>query len=165
MQKIIVKTQEIKSANNAGEFSGFASIFNNVDSYDDIVLPGAFKDSINKKIQLLWQHDPLFPIGKITEIKETVRGLFIKGQLCLETTKGREAYALLKESILDGLSIGFHVEDFFYNDDKRYIKKANLWEISLVTFPANNAARIVEVKSGLECLNTAIDNAVKALKF
>lgn len=165
MQKLTTKMQDIKSINEIGIFTGYASVFNNVDSHNDIVLPGAFKNGMANRVQLLWQHDQKIIIGKILELSETVKGLFMKAQLYLDVTQGKEAYTLMKDGVLDGLSIGFEVEDYFYNDDKRYIKSAKLWEISLVTFPSNERARIIEMKNSQELidLKNALERANKAL--
>jgi uncharacterized protein len=142
MERLYVKIKEIKSREEAGCFSGYASVYNNLDLNGDIILPGAFKGSINNRIELLWQHDPLSPIGKVLELKETVKGLFMRGQLVPGIAKAEEVLAMLKEGVINGLSIGFEVEDYFFKGETRYVKRAKLWEVSLVTFPANPHARI-----------------------
>src|SRR2546426_564387 len=68
---------------------------------------------------MLWQHDADEPIGVWTEMAEDAKGLRVKGQLCLDTARGKEAYALLKMGALNGLSIGFCTVPGTsrYNDD------------------------------------------------
>jgi HK97 family phage prohead protease len=112
-------------------------------------LPSAFSETIKSKknVKLLWQHDPKEPIGYFTNITETVHGLFVEGQITLDIARGREVYALIKSGTVDGLSIGFEIIDCFYGGDVRYVKKAKLWEISVVTFPANEEAKVKNIKS------------------
>ncbi len=142
---------EIKSLNKKGFFSGYASVFGVIDNHDDIILEGAFSDLTKNagEIKLLWQHRADEPIGIFTHIEEDDNGLYVEGQLLLEIERAREAYALLKSGALKGLSIGFRVTDFEIDDETevRVIKKAELFEISLVTFPANDSAKILSVKS------------------
>src|SRR5262245_44252464 len=96
-----------------GVFTGYAATFSK-DSYGDIILPGAFEKTLKKnagKIILFWAHDPDQPIGFSVELREDAKGLFIKGALALEHSKGKDAYALLKAARAAdyrmGLSIGF----------------------------------------------------------
>ncbi len=127
-------------------------MFGNKDMVGDIVAPGAFKDSIRDpaKVKLLWQHDSAQPIGTWRELRETPEGLEAKGHLLLGVQKGDEAHQLLKAGALDGLSIGFRIPKGGSAFDKdsgiRTITKADLWEVSLVTFPANPKARVSRVK-------------------
>lgn len=127
-------------------------MFNNVDSQRDRVHPGAFKASIrerDKPVQLLWQHQWEKPIGVITALFEDARGLYMKGKLLLEVEQAREAYALLKAGVVRGLSIGYSVKRSRRSMDSgvRELLDLNLWEISLVTMPANEAAQVTVVKS------------------
>lgn len=150
---------EIKAADDAegaeqGVFTGYGSVFGNLDQGRDIVMPGAFKSAKASKVKLLWQHDARQPIGVYDELEEDAKGLRLKGRLCLDTVKGREAYALMKMGALDGLSIGFRMgaKDFDYDSAKdiRSIKRAELLEVSIVTFPMNTRALVGGVKSA-EC--------------
>src|SRR5690606_2540662 len=111
--------------------------------------PGAFKKTLqeNPRMPILWQHNPTEPIGVTLEAYEDGRGLKEKGQLNLETTRGREAYALLKQGALKGLSIGYDAVKEVWEGTKRILKEIRLWEWSLVTFPMNLEARVVEVKA------------------
>lgn len=98
---------------------------------------------------MLWQHEDDKPIGIWQEMVEDARGLRVKGQLALETVRGKEAHALLKLGAINGLSIGFISKAWSYDVDAdvRTLTEVDLWEVSLVTFPANQDARVTSVKS------------------
>ena len=137
-----------------GSFRGYGAYFNNTDAYGDIILPGAFTDSVKRHyngqtVKMLWQHDYTAPIGRWKTISEDDKGLYVHGQLELEVQKAREAYVLLKSKAIDGLSIGFVTEDSEPRPKApgRKLKKLDLWEVSLVTFPANKRAKVGRVKS------------------
>lgn len=146
---------DLKATNDDGSVEGYGSVFGVRDSYDDVIAAGAFQASLaaHKKAgtmpAMLWQHDSDKPIGVWTEMVEDSKGLLIKGQLALETTLGKEAHALLKMGALNGLSIGFVSKQWSYDreTDVRTLTEIDLWEVSLVTFPANGAARVTNVKS------------------
>lgn len=146
---------ELKALNEDGTFSGYGSVFGVKDSYDEIVAPGAFAESLaahkaaGSMPALLWQHRSGEPIGVYTSMEEDSIGLKVAGQLALKTVRGAEAYELLKMKAISGLSIGFITrEDAFDRvTGVRTLKKVDLWETSLVTFPANEAARVQGVKS------------------
>ncbi|MDR0677212.1 MAG: HK97 family phage prohead protease [Holosporaceae bacterium] len=138
----------IKSKNDNGEISGYASVFGIVDGYGDVVVNGAFKNSIaEKKPKLLWQHDTNSPIGVIEEIYEDDYGLFIKGRLLLEISKAKEVYLLLKNKAIDGFSIGYRIRSNHFKNDNQYLTDIELLEISIVTFPACGCAAVEDVKS------------------
>lgn len=161
---------DLKAANDDGTVEGYGSVFGVRDSYDDVIAAGAFQASLaaHKKAgtmpAMLWQHDSDKPIGVWTEMVEDSKGLRIKGQLALETTLGKEAHALLKMGALNGLSIGFMSKQWAYDRDTdiRTLTEIDLWEVSLVTFPANGAARVTNVKSVDELL--APKDAERALR-
>lgn len=143
---------DFKSVEADGRFEGYASRFGVVDLGRDLVLPGAFRDSIARRgpkgIKLLFQHDPAEPIGVWLELSEDARGLFVRGRILPEITRGREVLALMRAGALDGLSIGFRTVEG-RSDPKRGIRrlsKIDLWEISVVTFPMQPEARIAAVK-------------------
>lgn len=161
---------EIKFANSADEamtFSGYGAAFNNVDSYGDVIAPGAFKKSLSEAKKsgmwpaMLMQHggwgasvDDLTPIGIWLEMSEDANGLLVKGKLA-ETQRGTEAYGLLKmepRPALNGLSIGYRARKFTQGtkpgEPRRLLTEVELLEVSIVTFPANPKARISTVKSG-----------------
>lgn len=132
----------------AGQFEGYASVFNNVDRHGDIVMPGAFRKTIseNPSVPILWQHDQTKPIGVTLAIREDQNGLLVKGELNLDTQMGREAYSLLKQGALKGLSIGYQVIKDDLAGRVRQLKEVRLMEYSLVTFPANELAQVTSIK-------------------
>ncbi|MFO1243105.1 MAG: HK97 family phage prohead protease [Rickettsiales bacterium] len=141
----------LKSIDESGVFAGYASVFSIVDDQHDMILPGAFTETLLRPvsaIKLLWQHDIKEPIGQIEELREDENGLYIKGRLLLDISRAREAYTLLRQGVLSGLSIGYSPLRYDYDpvSNVRLLKQVDLWEISLVTFPANTAARITVVK-------------------
>lgn len=149
-----------KEVGETGEFSGYASVFDTIDWYGDVVRKGAFVDSLAKwKAQdklppILWQHRADQPLGPHIEMREDEKGLFVRGRLLIdEIEQARAAHALLKNKVIGGMSIGFDVpEDGMSFDGKASvwnITKVNLWENSLVTFPANVDAQVENVKTCL----------------
>ena len=136
-----------------GSFSGYASLFGRVDLGRDVVERGAFARSLVKRgaagIRMLFQHDPGSPIGAWREVREDARGLFVRGQLALDSVKAREVHALMRGRALDGLSIGFRTvrSRKEAGTGVRRILEADLWEISVVTFPMLPEARVDSVKS------------------
>lgn len=150
---------ELKAIGTDGVFEGYGSVFSVVDSYDEIVAPGAFAESLashktaGTMPALLWQHRSGEPIGVYTSMEEDSIGLKLSGQLALKTQRGAEAYELLKMGAISGLSIGFQTREDVYDrvTGIRTLKRVDLWETSLVTFPANDAARVQGVK-GIEQL-------------
>ena len=136
-----------------GTFSGYASLFNKADLGRDVIEPGAFARSLRTRgaggIRMLFQHDPNQPIGTWAEIREDARGLFVRGRLATGAARAREVLSLLRAGALDGLSIGFRTVRA--RTDKaagvRRILEADLWEISVVTFPMMPEARVGRVKS------------------
>lgn len=145
-------TPEFKAAKD-GVIEGYGAIFGNIDQGYDIVEAGAFADSLKggAKVKMLWQHNPTNPIGVWDEVKEDDKGLWVKGHILGDVEKGREATALVKAGAIDGLSIGYRTLEFREAkvDDRwvRVIEKAELWEVSLVTFPMNPEATIDAVKA------------------
>ncbi len=144
--------------NEDGTFAGYGSIFGNVDSYRDVVAPGAFANSIaaikasGDPLPALWQHHSSEPIGGYSALAEDSRGLKIEGFLLKdEVQKAAEAYALMKRRVVRGLSIGYYVLADSWNEKDRIrtLEELELVEISIVTFPANDEALIEDVKSKL----------------
>lgn len=141
---------EIKADDEEGVFYGYASTFGNMDNVNDIVEKGAFAKSLRKREpKVLWQHDMSKPIGKVIEAKEDANGLFVKVQLAIKTTLGRDAYEMLKAGVITNMSIGYRVEKYEMDEAKgcRKIKECELFEFSLVTIPANDEAKVIGVKS------------------
>ena len=156
---------DVKAINDYGTFEGYGSVFGNVDSYKEIVAKGAFNDSLaslksqGRMPALLWQHRSGEPIGCYTEMREDDHGLFVRGKLALKTARGAEAHELMKMKALSGLSIGFMTREDSYDKVTgiRTLNKVDLWECSIVTFLANDSARVSGVKNieSIESLSDA----------
>jgi HK97 family phage prohead protease len=167
---IRVKAEDVR---DDGTFTGYGSVFNVQDGGHDIVLPGAFAESLAQHKaagtmpKLLWQHDPWEPLGIWTDMREDGHGLFCEGKLLLDIELGRKAHILLKNRAIDGLSIGYDCQEWEIEESEpasaptgpggmylycgpqvRRLKKINLWEVSVVTFPMNTEARVNTVKRG-----------------
>ena len=140
---------EIKADAEARTIEGMGSMFHNIDGGNDIVLPGAFSKSLqSRKPRMLWQHKTDHVIGVWDEMKETGEGLFMKGRI-LKTQLGNDAYELVKEGAITGLSIGYGVKSSSMDRKTgvRQLKELDLHEVSIVTFPMNELATITRVKS------------------
>lgn len=156
---------QIKAAGDDGSIEGYGSVFGVLDNWDDVIDKGAFSASLAEHKAagtmpaMLWQHDADHPIGIWTEMVEDAKGLRVKGQLALDTVKGQEARALLKMGAINGLSIGFISKQWSYDveSDVRTLTEVDLWEVSLVTFPANEKARVTNVKSSPDDVHTRKD--------
>jgi HK97 family phage prohead protease len=149
---------------DTGTFEGYGAYFSNMDSYCDVILPGAFKEAIRAaKADDIWpamlaQHggwsaEDMSPIGIWTAMSEDAKGLRVSGQLCLDTRRGAEMYALMKmpRPAITGLSIGYVAKKFTVGtkptEPRRTLEAIDLFEISLVTFPANDKSLVDGVKS------------------
>lgn len=154
-KKHFVGALELKSMDDNGQFSGYGAVFGNRDQDGDVIVRGAFTNQLaNSKpsdIKMLWQHDTRCPIGVYDEIYEDDNGLFVKGRLLVgQVEKATECYALLKAGAIQGLSVGFTINQDgakYAQDGNRYLSDLRLWEISIVTFPANMQANVDNVKS------------------
>ena len=133
-------------ADDAGAVEGYGSVFGGVDNYGDMIEAGAFAASLAKrKPKMLWQHRMDKPIGVWDEVVEDGHGLRMKGRLA-NTEQGIEARELVKMGAMDGLSIGFRTIRDEMIGNNRVLKEVELWEVSFVTLPADEAAR-ASVKS------------------
>jgi HK97 family phage prohead protease len=148
-----------------GTFEGYGSVFGVQDSYGDVVRKGAFTNTIadwkkrGKLPKQLLQHgggyfgggaDDMVPVGKWEEMYEDDHGLFCRGRIFdIDTDRARATYTAMVEGELDGLSIGFNTRKFERDEETgiRTLTEINLWEVSIVTFPANDPSRIDGVKS------------------
>jgi uncharacterized protein len=157
-----------------GRFEGYASLFEVPDLGRDVVVAGAFRESLARRgaanVRLLWQHDVAEPIGRWLSIREDQRGLKVEGELNLAVARAREVLALLRQGAVDGLSIGYRVERAApRRGGLRRLERIDLVEISIVTFPMLPTARISAVKlspprRGEERLAAAIRRAARALR-
>lgn len=137
-------------ADAEGTIEGYGSIYGVTDLGGDIVQPGAFSTSLKsgRKVKMLLQHDTDDLIGVWNEVSEDGTGLRVKGRILTSIQAGRDALELARAGALDGLSIGYRTIKCAANDlGERLISEAELWEVSLVTFPMNELARIDAVKA------------------
>lgn len=152
---------EIKAVSEAGEIEGYASVFGGApDSYGDVVMPGAFADTLVKHKRdgtmplMLWGHQASeLPIGDWVDMAEDGKGLWAKGQLDLEDSVGQRVHRALKRKSVRGLSIGYETRERD-TDPKRpgvnFLKAVDLWEVSPVNFPAQRRAQITSVKGFID---------------
>ncbi|MEE9389337.1 MAG: HK97 family phage prohead protease [Paracoccaceae bacterium] len=131
------------------KIEGYASYFGKRDKGGDVVQAGAYGASLKalagsgRRVKMLWQHDPVQPIGIWDEVHEDERGLYVKGRLLSDVAKGREAAALIEAGAIDGLSIGYRtVKAQKDAKGQRVLSELELWEVSLVTFPMLPEARV-----------------------
>jgi len=167
---------DLKDVSDDGTFKGHGAIFGNLDSYRDVIRPGAFQKTLKKGgrngfgVAMLLQHgrDSNMPAGVWTDLHEDNKGLANEGQLAMDVQRGREAHSLLKMKALRGLSIGYDFprdksgnikKGAIERDEEKnitYLNEIDLWEVSLVTFPANLRAVVTTVKDiGIEHATTA----------
>jgi hypothetical protein len=150
-----------------GVIEGYASTFNGpIDAYGDLIRPGAFAASLAEhqaqktKPGMFWMHNADEPIGAWTDLVEDQHGLKVTGQLAMGTARGREAFDLIKIGAL-ALSIGFGVRDSSTlsgaGGARRSLNKITLFEVSLVSLPANPAARITDAKAAAHEVKSARD--------
>lgn len=143
---------EIKTLEEKGTFDGVASLYGNVDLGGDVVEPGAFKEFVFTKdnyIRILDGHNTRAPIGK-GKVMDSHLGLVIEGKLNLAIGRAREVYELMKDNIIDGLSIGYDVLPGgaeIMESGIRRLKALKLWEVSTTPFPMNQLALVNTVKS------------------
>jgi HK97 family phage prohead protease len=131
-----------------GVIEGYGSVFGNVDFHNDVVDSGAFRKSLQKRMPaLLLHHDMRSVAGIWTSADEDDKGLRLTGQLNMEVQKAREAFYLAKQGALKGLSIGFITRKDRIENGVRHIMEADLLEVSMVTFPANERANLTGTKS------------------
>ena len=140
------------SIHEDGTVEGYASLFGAVDQARDMVMRGAFAQTLRQKsvqrVPMLFQHDPAEPVGVWLELREDERGLYARGRLIPEVARGRELLALIRSGAIDGLSIGFRTVKGRIDPKTRVraLLAVDLWEISIVTFPLLAGARVHAVK-------------------
>lgn len=156
---------DIKTAtidNDGYSFKGYASVFDGVDSYGDTITKGAFSECLETMPKMFFNHDSsAVPIGKWTLAREDEIGLYVEGELTKGIPQADAVAAALAHGTVDGLSIGFTAsgEGLAFNEDTEgfVISKVDrLFEISVVTFPADNSARIAKAE-GLDSVKSLED--------
>jgi HK97 family phage prohead protease len=143
---------ELKKEPDAdGVFEGYASVFGVVDQGMDVVERGAFTKSLGsgRNVKMLWQHDSAQPIGVFDVMQEDERGLFVQGRLLKGIRQSEEAMVLMRAGAIDSMSIGYRVSEATEEGGGRIRKlmEVELFEISLVTFPMLEVAKITAMKS------------------
>ncbi len=132
------------------EIEGFAARYEEPDRAGDVIARGAFRKTLKKRtapVRMLYQHGVDAPIGKWTDFRDTAAGLIATGELILSSPRAREIYALIEGGALDGLSIGYETVRARKGRAGRRILEAELWEVSIVTFPMAPRARVTRIGS------------------
>jgi HK97 family phage prohead protease len=154
---------EVKEVTASGNFTGYGSVYNVVDQGDDIVASGAFAESIEALMAKKRLPSMLFghragelPVGAYQSMREDSTGLWLDGNIAIDTQKGGDLHKLMMMKpvpAISGLSVGFITRDDSYDrvTGIRTIKKADLFEVSIVNFPINDLARVQSVK-GIELI-------------
>lgn len=157
LNKTLSPIFDVKTLTDEGQIEGYGSTFGGEpDSYGDVIVKGAYTETLamhkakGSMPKMFWQHDTSQPIGGWHEAHEDEKGLFMRGQLNMGVQKGREAHALLKAGNIDGLSIGYVVKEHQVDKNNEriwYLKKLDLFEVSIVSIPANESATVTAAKA------------------
>ena len=149
-KQVAFKMDEVDE--DANVFKGYASTYD-LDKGGDIIVRGAFDKTLQdnaNQVKILWQHKQDSPIGKPSVMRADDNGLYIEGKVS-DTTLGRDAKILMKDGVINSMSIGFITKESDYNQDGiRLIKELELVEFSLVTYPMNEKAIITQIKNALD---------------
>jgi HK97 family phage prohead protease len=135
-----------------GTFSGWASRYNEIDSYDDMVMPGAYDDTVRElggQVVILSDHDVTKSIG-MARMSLRPEGLWVDAKISLELQDGRDAYIRMRDLGKSGLSIGYDAINKRTRNGVRELTKIKLYEVSVVQIPALDSARIASVKSNYD---------------
>lgn len=147
---------EVKEAlTDEGAFAGYGAVFSNMDRGRDIIMPGAFTETLakwkskGKLPKMFWQHNSRQPMGRWTDMVEDSYGLFCRGRLTKGVQVADEARLLMLDEALDGLSIGYDTIDDEYDSalNVRKLHKVDLWEVSPVSIGMNPEALISQIKA------------------
>ncbi len=177
---------DVKAIKEDGSFKGYGSTFDQKpDAHGHIIMSGAFQKSLRRGgrnrtgVMMLRSHNPDRIPGIWTDLHEDHKGLYNEGQLFVgsndATELGRETHALLRHKAIQHESIGYDLPrdksgavkpSAYERDEKKgwtYLKEIELYEISLVAFPANVNARVTRVKDMLMQAETAreFENALR----
>lgn len=178
------RTIEIRAIDGEAGISGYASHFGSIDSYGTAMKKGAFTKTLQERadrIPVLWNHWSDTVIGKPTELREDDTGLYFNAEIVEETAQGAEVMALLRNGVPLGMSFGFETiksrpmeegdaldwsqaPEFYKQPENRdyvrVIEEVRLWEISVVTFPANEMATIDSVRAAeqVDALSTLLED-------
>jgi HK97 family phage prohead protease len=163
IKRLNVESALTATKGDGSTFTGWASLAGILDQGGDIVQRGAFAEDLREhggKRPMLWGHSHMDPIGSLT-LEETSKGLRVtEGNIVTDVQRGREAAALLKAGVINGLSIGYSVaeEGWDRTTGARLLKRLKLHEVSLVTFPMLVQAQVDSVKSDEEKLRALLSD-------
>ena len=148
-KRLLIKGRKFDT--DTGIFEGYASVFGNVDSDDDVIEKGAYSKFLAgdwSRVKILALHNEQWlPIGKPIELFEDDVGLYLKAKIS-DTSMGADIIQLLKDGVLDELSVGFVILDGYKdNNGIRHLTEIELLEVSIVSWAANDKAKILDVKS------------------
>lgn len=157
MKEIIFKQSPmgelIDADDKAGIVKGYASIFNNIDSDNDIIRKGAYKKTIDeagKRVKYLYQHEMDKPIGKMRMLEEDDKGLMFEAEIA-KTTLGKDVMELIKSGIITENSVGIMpIRKEMNGEGQREIYEVRLFEVSAVTLAANDEAKILDYKGNYD---------------
>jgi len=157
MKKILFKQSPmgelIDADEKSGVVKGYASIFNNIDSDNDIIRNGAYKKTISEtgsRVKYLYQHDMEKPIGKMRMLQEDEKGLMFEAEIA-KTTLGKDVMELIKAGIITENSVGIMPVNKQMNaEGQREIYEVRLFEVSAVTLAANDEAKILDYKGNYD---------------
>jgi HK97 family phage prohead protease len=146
----IIRDLEIRSEGDGMTLRGYAAVFNSPSQplpFVETIQPGAFRASLQSKndIKLLWNHDTGTVLGSTRagtlKVTEDNHGLLIEAMLP-DTQAGRDAATLIKRGDVNAFSFGFRVPtngDEWVSADQRILKRVNIHEVSVVSWPAYTA--------------------------
>lgn len=142
----------IDADEKAGIVKGYASVFNNVDSDNDIIKSGAYKKTIaenGRRVKYLYQHDMDKPIGKMVNLEEDDKGLVFEAEIA-KTQLGMDVIELIKAGVITENSVGILPIQKEMVNGRREINEVKLYEVSAVTLAANDQAMILDVKGNVD---------------
>lgn len=142
----------IDADEKAGIVKGYASVFNNVDSDNDIIKSGAYKKTIaenGRRVKYLYQHDMDKPIGKMVNLEEDEKGLVFEAEIA-KTQLGMDVIELIKAGVITENSVGILPIQKEMVNGRREINEVKLYEVSAVTLAANDQAMILDVKGNVD---------------
>lgn len=172
-----VKVTEVDAESGGGEFTALVSVFGNIDSYGDVVQPGAFERTLKEwsasgyPIPVYWGHnlsDPDYNIGSIVEAVETDRGLQVRAQLDMDSPKAPQVYRLLRGGRVKEFSFGYQVRDAGWGEkdgtEVYELRDIDLYEVSVVPVGANPATELQTVKTHAERTARSASRAMEGVK-
>lgn len=170
---VMVKADSIDE--EAGTFEAIVSVFNNIDSVGDVVMPGAFSDDLAEwaakgdPIPVIWSHrweDPEYHVGLVLEAKETDEGLWVKAQIDLDESKGQKVFRLLKGRRVTQFSFAYDILDGAWAErdgvDVYELRKLHVHEVGPTLIGANRDTRLLSAKADEKRLRELIDEAIAA---